>query len=186
MCNRTLHSISACLRLISCSCTCRSLFWVVNVCIHFWRHWFSCSARRSWLLWIWFYERAKIFWFCYKLNSTKLNTQCYEHRKMMKVYEFHTFLSCVNRPLLPPAGQSLAVQLENSYSSVCDVFYNMFTCSFITSIFNLDLYQSKSINWHDKIATWCRSRTDTQMCLWSRKEFTWNLSDILNVFVVDF
>lgn len=52
----TLHSISACLRLISCSCTCRSLFWVVSVCTRSWRQRLSCSARRSWLLWIWFWS----------------------------------------------------------------------------------------------------------------------------------
>lgn len=50
----TLHSISACLRLISCSCTCRSLFCTVSVCTLSWRPRVSCSARRSWLLWIWF------------------------------------------------------------------------------------------------------------------------------------
>lgn len=52
---RTLHSISACLLLISCSCTCRSLFCVVSVCTLSCRQRISCSARRSWLLWIWFW-----------------------------------------------------------------------------------------------------------------------------------
>lgn len=89
----TLHSMSACLRLISCSCTCRSLFWVVSVCTHFWRHWFSCSARRRWLLWIWFCRRWKYFFIGGGFCFNQLHGQHGENVMMACV--FHTFLNCV-------------------------------------------------------------------------------------------
>lgn len=53
-CVLTLHSISACFLLISCSWTCCSLFRSVSVCTLFSSLHLSCSARRSWLLRDWF------------------------------------------------------------------------------------------------------------------------------------
>ena len=94
----TLHSISACLRLISCSCTCRSLFCTVSVCTRSCRLRLSCSPRRRWLLWIWFCvsKDTEIPFLVLVLNSSTLCTYIQTQTcDWWHCTELHTFLSCL-------------------------------------------------------------------------------------------
>lgn len=54
----TLHSDSACLRLVSLSCVCSPLFWAVMYCSFSCSPAHACSVRVSRLLWIWSWEEG--------------------------------------------------------------------------------------------------------------------------------
>lgn len=112
-CTCTLHSISACLRLISCSCTCRSLFCTVSVCTRSWRQRPSCSARRSWLLWIWFCVSKITFIKDYRVFNS------FTFLKFSDISKHNsgvcTLVSdLLGRWLLPSEGHCMTIQVAHS------------------------------------------------------------------------
>ncbi len=99
----TLQSISARFRFVSCSSACNILFWLVKTCSRSCRFRASSSARRSWLLCIWFWkwgEKKHTYKSQCNLEfslKTKLNSevikQCPFSKWIMSEYKFITFVS---------------------------------------------------------------------------------------------